>query len=84
MRNRRIGDAFTLRKRNVTKTVKKLFIEDKIPPADRDRIPILTDDSGKVIWLGGYGTNREYYPSADSARVLSINIISVRENSNDK
>ena len=84
LRNRRIGDAFTLRKRNVTKTVKKLFIEDKIPPADRDRIPILTDDSGKVIWLGGYGTNREYYPSADSARVLSINIISVRENSNDK
>ncbi len=72
LRTRQIGDKFTLPKRGVTKTVKKLFIEDKVPVNKRDMLPLLADEKGNVIWLSGYGVNKRYIPSANRDKVLII------------
>ncbi len=72
LRSRKTGDKFTLANRNVTKTVKKLFIEDKIPQSVRDSIPVLTDESGAVIWLCEYGTNQPYVPDGQTDKILLI------------
>ncbi|MBQ8604082.1 MAG: tRNA lysidine(34) synthetase TilS [Oscillospiraceae bacterium] len=72
LRTRKQGDRFTLSHRNVTKSLKKLFTEDKIPPSIRDRMIILTDDSDNVIWLEDYGTNKPYLPADSAERVLVI------------
>lgn len=65
LRTRQTGDVFTLQKRRVTKSLKKLFIEDKIPTAERDKIPVLSDESGRVLWLGGYGVNAGFAPGQE-------------------
>lgn len=72
LRTRKQGDRFTLYHRNVTKTLKKLFVEDKIPRSLRDKIPVLTDDTDNVIWLADYGTNKPYVPRENTEKVLLI------------
>lgn len=71
-RSRQAKDSFTLPGRNVTKTLKKLFIEDKIPRRQRDSLAVLSDSEGNVIWLEGYGTNKPYLPSQHTEKILII------------
>lgn len=73
LRSRKDGDKFTFSKRRVTKTVKKLFNEDKIPPEVRNRMIIL-DSDGEVVWLRGYGTNKKFRISADTKKAIKLNI----------
>lgn len=72
LRSRKTGDRFTLTGRNVTKTLKKLFIEDKVPQDFRDRIPVLCDETDAVVWLGDYGTNKPYVPDENTKNILLI------------
>ena len=72
LRSRKTGDSFTFVNRNVTKTVKKLFIEDKVPQEYRDKIPLLCDETDNVVWLGEYGTNKPYVPSENTKNILLI------------
>ena len=73
LRSRKDGDKFTFSKRRVTKTVKKLFNEDKIPPEVRNRMVIL-DSDGEVVWLSGYGTNKKFRIGADTKKAIKLNI----------
>lgn len=36
-----------------TRKLKKLFVERKVPRSDRDRIPVLSDSVGRVVWIPG-------------------------------
>ncbi len=56
LRARKTGD--TIRLSGGTKTLKKLFIDRKIPADQRDRIPVLADETG-VLGVYGIGVNRE-------------------------
>ena len=55
LRSRRPGDTITLT--GGTKTLKKLFIERKIPASQRSRVPVIADDRG-VVAVMGIGPNR--------------------------
>ena len=72
LRTRKTGDSFTFANRNVTKSLKKLFIEDKIPRSFRDRIAVLTDETDSVIWLADYGVNKAYMPDDNTKNILLI------------
>ena len=54
-RPRKVGDELTLRGRG-NKTIKKLFIDEKIPRRDREHIPVVADSHG-VLALAGFGMN---------------------------
>ena len=54
IRSRQAGD--TVRLPGGTKSVKKLFIDRKIPAAHRENVPILCDDLG-ILAIGGIGVN---------------------------
>jgi len=71
-RTRKTGDTFTFSARRVTKTLKKIFIEDKIPQKIRDRIAVLSDENGNVIWLDGYGVNGPYKAEKNTKNILII------------
>ncbi len=62
-RTRQPGDKFTLAKRKVTKSLKKLFNEMKIPEEKRDEILVLADEN-EVLWIEGIGAS-EYARSYD-------------------
>ena len=54
LRGRQSGDVITLP--GGTKSLKKLFIDRKIPAACRDSVPVVADDSG-VLGVYGIGAN---------------------------
>ena len=54
IRPRQTGDAIRLP--GGTKTLKKLFIDRKIPAAQRDSVPVICDDRG-ILAVGGIGVN---------------------------
>ena len=56
-RTRRSGDSITLPYRNVTKSVRKLMIECKVPRETRDQVLLLADGS-QVLWIEGLGAGR--------------------------
>lgn len=57
VRHRRAGDTFTDPRRGVTKTLKKLFNELKIPREKRDGI-LVAANGDDVLWIQGVGTSR--------------------------
>lgn len=71
LRSRKEGDKITLRKRNVTKTLKKLFIEENISREERDVLPVLADEHG-VVWVYGFGVNKRnaITPNTNKAMVI--------------
>lgn len=59
IRHRRAGDTFTDPRRGVTKTLKKLFNELKIPRERRDTVLVIADGS-RALFLGeGIGPSKE-------------------------
>jgi tRNA(Ile)-lysidine synthase len=78
LRTRKAGDKFTFSKRNVSKSLKKLFTEENIPIEIRDKIPVLSDDNG-VVWVYGFGVTKR-----NCADKHSDNIILVRGKNNDR
>lgn len=69
--SRRPGDSFTFDKRKITKSLKKLFNEMKIPLEKRNSIAVLHDGE-RVIWVEGVGINSQYLPKDITKELLSI------------
>ncbi len=78
LRTRKAGDSFTFPKRNVTKSLKKLFNEENIPIEIRDSLPVLADDAG-VVWVQGFGVTKRC-----CALGSCNNIVLVRGKNNDR
>ncbi|MEH7886624.1 tRNA lysidine(34) synthetase TilS [Bacillus sp. JJ1609] len=53
IRNRQNGDRMTLKGMSGSKKVKDIFIDLKIPLAQRDEWPVVTDREGRILWLPG-------------------------------
>jgi len=54
IRSRMAGD--TIRLSGGTKSLKKLFVDSKIPASQRDAVPVISDDTG-VVGVVGFGGN---------------------------
>ena len=69
LRGRQSGDSIRLH--GGSKSLKKLFIDRKIPAADRDRIPVLCDNAGV---LGVYGIGVHLDRAAKTLPAVTIHI----------
>ena len=72
-RNRREGDRFRPAGRGVTKSLKKLFNEAKIPPSKRDDIVILADGD-HILWIEGFGPSEFGCITSNTKEFISIDI----------
>ena len=74
VRTRREGDTFSDQRRGVTKPLRKLMNELKIPREKRDSLRLVAD--GRVVlWLEGVGTSRQAYMEPSfCGEVFYINI----------
>ncbi len=75
-RTRKEGDVFRPVGRGVTKSLKKLFQEAKIPAALRNEILVL-EQGGEIIWMEGFGPAEGYQATPQSRRVA---LILIKEN----
>ena len=66
VRSRREGDKISLDGSGCTKTLKKLFIERRIPARERALIPLIADDSG-VLAVYGVGIGDRAVPQLGDA-----------------
>lgn len=69
IRSRQAGD--TIRLSGGTKSIKKLFIDRKIPAARRNRIPVISDEKG-VLGIASVGVNLERMAAELPAVTLRI------------
>ncbi len=69
VRNRADGDRYTYG--GMTRKLKKLLCDKKIPQEERDRIPIICDDTG-ILWVPGFPPREK--PSKNDNENLNIYI----------
>lgn len=73
LRTRQIGDFLQINSQGNRKKLKTLFIDDKIPKENRDRVPLIADGS-HVIWIIGGRISEKYKLTEESKTILEINI----------
>ena len=76
LRTRAIGDYLTIRDGSGETRHKKLkdyMLNEKIPPRQRDQIPVLAENS-HVLWLVGYRISEYYKITANTKRVLQVQL----------
>lgn len=56
-----------------TKSLKKLFLEARIPRSRRRRLPVLVDAEGRVLWVAG--VERRFLAASGGERTLTITIV---------
>ena len=81
VRSRQSGDEMRLP--GGTKSLKKLFIDRKIPAAQRDSVPVIADDRG-VLGVYGIGVNLDRVPEQLPATRIHIEIINSSESCKEK
>lgn len=59
VRVRKQGDKMSWRGLSGTKKLKDIFIDEKIPRRERDKWPIVIDQSGRIIWLIGLKKSKQ-------------------------
>ena len=79
LRSRKSGD--TIRLSGGSKSLKKLFIDRKIPAARRQQIPVVCDDAG-VLGVFTIGPNWDRTAKAKNAVTIRFENIEKRENNN--
>ena len=71
IRSRQSGD--TIRLSGGTKSIKKLFIDRKIPASDRSRIPVLSDEAG-ILGVYGIGVHLDRAAKALPATTIEFHL----------
>jgi tRNA(Ile)-lysidine synthase len=74
-RSRQPGDRMRVVGLNGSKKVKDMFIDSKIPPSVRERIPMVADGSGKLIWVPGVRRSTAAAVTEQSRRVLRMMLL---------
>ena len=71
VRTRQEGDYIRPLKGNGRKTLKKFFIDRKIPKAIRDSVPLVVLEH-EVLWVVGYCRCQGYFPTKETIRCLKV------------
>ncbi|MFW5873615.1 MAG: tRNA lysidine(34) synthetase TilS [Bacillota bacterium] len=72
LRHRKKGDRFKPLNMNGTKKIKDFFIDEKFPKHIRDRIPILVDGKGRIIWIVGERLDDRFKITSRTQNILML------------
>lgn len=73
LRTREKGDFLTIAKNGGKKSLSDWFIDEKIPRAERDTLPVLADGH-EIIWVSGGRIGETYRITEKTKRILRITI----------
>ncbi|MBD3182871.1 tRNA lysidine(34) synthetase TilS [Candidatus Poribacteria bacterium] len=75
IRNRKPGDRFQPLGMNNMKKLKDFFIDEKIPVDIRDKIPLLTDEKDRIIWVVGYRIDDRFKLTPETKEYMSVDVV---------
>ena len=82
IRHKEPGDYITIDRNGGTQSLKKYFINAKIPREDRDKIWLAADGS-HILWIIGYRQNQAYQITDKTKRILEIEFNGGEEDGRD-
>jgi tRNA(Ile)-lysidine synthase len=71
VRNRHPGDRFRPLGVGGTKKLQDFFVDRKVPRHRRDSVPLVVDETGRIIWVAGYGID-ESFQVTDPAQAVVV------------
>ncbi len=71
VRNRHPGDRFRPLGVGGTKKLQDFFVDRKVPRHRRDNVPLVVDETGRIIWVAGYGID-ESFRVTDAAQAVVV------------
>ena len=72
VRRREPGDRFHPLGSPGKRKLKEIFIDAKVPLQVRDRLPIVTDAEGQILWVPGFAPAEKARVRPDSGRVIRL------------
>ncbi|MCD8366077.1 MAG: tRNA lysidine(34) synthetase TilS [Clostridiales bacterium] len=79
LRTRQTGDFLQINEAGGHKTLKRYFVEEKVPQNERDQVCLLADND-HVIWVVGYRISEAYKVSGETRHVLQVEVVSACNN----
>jgi tRNA(Ile)-lysidine synthase len=71
VRRRRNGDRFVPLGMERPKKLQDFLVDEKVPRADRDRIPVVATPD-RIVWVVGYRIDDRFKVTADTREVLRL------------
>ena len=72
VRNRRAGDR--IRASAGQRKLQDVFVDHKVPRDDRDRVPIVVNADGQIVWVAGHGVDRDFRVSDPAQAVVVLRL----------
>jgi len=74
VRSRRAGDRFQPLGAPGSRKVQDLFVDRKVPRAARDRVPVVVDATGRIVWVAGVALAEACRVTAPEAGVVILEL----------
>jgi tRNA(Ile)-lysidine synthase len=74
VRNRRTGDRFRPSGLAGTKKLQDFFVDRKIARRERDRVPLVVDQSDRIIWVAGHAVDDQFRVTDRAQAVLILRL----------
>ena len=75
IRNRQPGDKFIPIGMKTHKKLSNFFIDQKLPLSEKDRVPVLVNGNGELIWIGGLRQDDRYKVTASTKKVAILALL---------
>ena len=56
------------------KKVQDVLVDRKVPRDERDRVPIVTDRNGRIVWVAGHVLAEEFRVSGNTNTVVILKL----------
>jgi len=77
VRNRQRGDCMQPLGMGGHKKVQDLFVDEKVPQQQRDCIPLVVDNQGRIIWAVGLRMGEQFRVTKDTTKFLKLSAVPV-------
>ncbi|MDP2318422.1 MAG: tRNA lysidine(34) synthetase TilS [Acidobacteriota bacterium] len=79
VRGRRPGDRVRPHGLGGRKKLQDLFVDRKVPRAERDRVPVVVDARGRVVWVVGHALDEAFRVTDRSGGVVTLTLVPSRK-----
>jgi tRNA(Ile)-lysidine synthase len=74
VRNRRPGDRFRPVGLGGQKKLQDYFVDRKVARAERDRVPVVVDETDRIVWVAGFGIDEAFRVTDPAQEVIILKL----------